>query len=298
MRKLLWFLSLLICLVFGVVLGVSYLSSVDEPRASLSELKGNVARGAYLARVSGCIACHTDSEAKGKPLAGGKGTETPFGTFYAPNLTADREHGIGTWSVDDFERALRAGKSPSGQSYYPAFPYSFYARLSDQDVVDLWAAFKTVPAVAKPSTVHQVSFPFNINWGLDLWQLLFFDEQRFIPDAKRSEQYNRGAYLVQGPAHCGACHTPRNLLGGLDTAAALSGHQGFVDDDGVIPAITAGALAKQGWSEADLAYSLKSGVKQDGDVFGGSMGEVVRDGAKYLKKSDREAIAHYLLTRP
>lgn len=259
--------------------------------------EGNVARGAYLARSAGCIACHTDMENQGGPLAGGAGLETPFGTFYAPNLTMDKAHGMGDWTLQQFATALRKGVSPEGKPYYPAFPYSFYTKLSDQDVADLWAAFKTVPAVAKASEDHELSFPFNQRQGLWFWQQLFFNEGRFDLAEQQDAQYQRGAYLVESVTHCAACHTPRNLLGGLDVSEAYAGSESLLEGEGKIPAITAEALTKAGWTLKDLAYALKSGIKPDGDVFGGSMGEVVRDGTAFMQKKDLEAIAYYLMNR-
>lgn len=262
---------------------------------------GDVARGAYLARASGCIACHTRIEEGGAPLAGGPGLETPFGTFYAPNLTTDAEHGIGGWTLEQFATALRKGISPDGQPYYPAFPYSFYSGLSDQDVADLWAAFQTVPPVVKVAPEHKLSFLFDQRNGLHLWQSLFFNEGRWEEvvgaDSGHSKKYRRGEYLVESAAHCAACHTPRNLLGGLKRNLDYSGSKSMLQGEGRIPAITPQALTEAGWSVKDLAWALQSGIKPDGDVFGGSMGEVVRDGTAYLQPEDLEAMAHYLLNR-
>ncbi|MBY4677575.1 c-type cytochrome [Marinobacterium arenosum] len=277
----------------ALVWGGLAFSSIAEP-VSIAADQGNVARGAYLARAGGCIACHTDIAGGGKPLAGGAPLDTPFGTFYAPNLTQDPQQGIGNWTLEDFARALRQGVSPEGEPYYPAFPYSFYTRLSDQDIADLWAAFRTVPAVAQPSREQQLEFPFNIRSGLRLWQQLYLERQRFQPSADADQRFNRGAYLVEGAAHCAACHTPRNLLGGLDPDAAFQGASGL-PDGGSAPAITAAALQANGWTVEDLAYALKSGITPDGDVLGGTMGEVIRDGTSFLSQADREAIAHYLL---
>ncbi len=136
-------------------------------------LEGDASRGAYLARASGCIACHTNVEAGGVPLAGGVKLETPFGILYSPNLTTDPEHGIGDWSIDEFARAVRQGVSPEGEPYYPAFTYPFYGNFTDQEIADLWAAFQTVPAVAEPSRDQEMAFPFNQRWGLKLWRAAF-----------------------------------------------------------------------------------------------------------------------------
>lgn len=268
---------------------------------TIAVAEGNVARGAYLARASGCIACHTRIDEGGAPLAGGPALETPFGTFYAPNLTTDPEHGIGSWTLEQFATALRKGISPEGQPYYPAFPYSFYTGLSDQDIADLWAAFKTVPPVAESAQEHEVGFPFYQRNGLYLWQHLFFSEGGLGAstgvDEEKDAMYRRGEYLVENAAHCAACHTPRNLLGGLKRDQDYSGSKSMLQGEGRIPAITPQALTEAGWSVKDLAWALQSGIKPDGDVFGGSMGEVVRDGTAYLQPEDLEAMAHYLLNR-
>ncbi|MDI3323778.1 c-type cytochrome [Pontibacterium granulatum] len=263
----------------------------------LNATTGDVARGAYLARASGCIACHTRIEDGGAPLAGGSGLETPFGTFYAPNLTTDVEHGIGGWTQEQFAVALRKGISPAGKPYYPAFPYSFYTKFSDQDIADLWAAFQTVPAVADTVSEHDLSFPFSQRNGLYLWQKVFFTEGRLDVAANREEKYRRGEYLVESAAHCAACHTPRNLLGGLKRDRDYTGSVSMLQAEGQIPAITPQALTEAGWTVKDLAWALQSGIKPDGDVFGGSMGEVVRDGTAYLQPEDLEAMAHYLMNR-
>jgi len=261
---------------------------------TLSTAEGSVQRGVYLARMSGCIACHTDLENGGKPLAGGTKFVTDFGTFYSPNLTTDKAFGMGSWSIEDFAKAVRQGISPEGEPYYPSFPYPFYAKFSDQDIADLWAAFQTVPGVAEPTKPHVMTPPFNLRAGLKLWRGLFFKPEPFISDPTKSEQWNRGKYIVEGPAHCAACHTPRNHLGARKTDLALSGADRLPDGSSS-PAITSEYLKQNGWTLSSLSYALQSGLMPDGDVFGGSMGEVVRDGTAYLSKQDRDAIAIYLL---
>ncbi|MCJ8337263.1 MAG: cytochrome c [Pseudomonadales bacterium] len=265
--------------------------------AAVNVTQGDVNRGAYLARASGCIACHTATDADGRALAGGAALDTPFGTFYAPNLTTDPEHGIGAWTLQQFTTALRQGTSPDGQPYYPAFPYSFYSKLTDQDVADLWAAFQTVPAVAQSSPEHNLSFPFNLRFGLNLWQSLFFDQAEFTATESADPQYARGEYLVESVTHCAACHTPRNLFGALQQQQQFAGSESLLQGEGKIPAITADQLKQAGWSHSDLSYALQSGIKPDGDVFGGSMAEVVKDGTAYMQKQDLQAIAYYLLNR-
>jgi len=295
MKKTLFYSFTLTAL--AAIAWVSLPLSANIDKTKISTEAGNVARGAYLARASGCIACHTNVEAGGPALAGGASLKTPFGTFYAPNLTTDKQHGIGNWTLEDFATALRSGVSPEGKPYYPAFPYDFYTKLSDQDIADLWAAFQTVPSVNTASTPHELSFPFSVREGLNLWQSLFFKEGRYAPAENEEEQFNRGKYLVESAAHCAACHSPRNLFGALDEDKSFAGTQSMLEGEGSIPAITPDALKTGGWTQSDLSYALKSGIKPDGDVFGGSMGEVVRDGTAFLQKQDLDAIAHYLLNR-
>ena len=284
-------------MVLAVTAWVSLPLFANIARAKINADDGNVTRGAYLARASGCIACHTNFESGGPILAGGPPLKTPFGTFYAPNLTPDKDFGIGNWNLENFATALRHGTSPEGKPYYPAFPYDFYTKLSDQDIADLWAAFQTVPPVNQISTPHELSFPFSVREGLNLWQNLFFKEGRFTSNETKGEQFNRGKYLVESAAHCAACHSPRNLFGALDKDKSFTGTESMLEGEGSIPAITPDALKSAEWSQSDLSYALKSGVKVDGDVFGGSMGEVVRDGTAYLQKQDLDAIAFYLLNR-
>lgn len=255
---------------------------------------GDASRGAYLARMSGCIACHSNAEDNGAPLAGGLALKTDFGTFYSPNLTTDQQFGIGSWTVADFAKAVRKGVRPSGDSYYPAFPYPFYSKFSDQDIADLWAAFKTVPPVAEPSRKQDMVFPFNFRSGLKLWRAVFLDTTPFAPNEAKDAVWNRGKFIVEGPAHCGACHTPRNFAGARQAELELHGADGL-PDGGEAPPIVSAKLLENGWTIKNLKYALKTGVLPDGDAFGGSMGEVVRDGTSFLSDEDLTAIATFLL---
>ncbi len=273
--------------------GALALWPIGEPVA-LSDRQGDAQRGAYLARAGGCIACHSDQGSGRAALTGGAPIKTGFGTFIPPNLTQHKDLGIGAWSIEDFARATRQGIAPDGTPYYPAFPYPFYAKLSDQDIANLWAAFQTVqPQDVNPGT-HEVAFPFNLRFGLKLWRAAFAKAPDTAPEPDRSEAYNRGKWLVRGVAHCGACHTDRNILGGRDTTRALSGADSL-PGGGSAPAITSAALKEAGWSISDLSFALKSGVMPDGDTFGGGMGEVVRDSTAWLSPDDRRAMALYLL---
>lgn len=259
------------------------------------QLAGNVNRGAYLARAGGCIACHTNVAQGGQPLAGGVKLETPFGTLYSPNLTTDPEHGIGGWTIEAFARAVREGVSPDGQPYYPAFTYPFYANLTDQDIADLWAAFQTVPPVAEPSKEQEMVFPFNQRWGLKLWRAAFLEPPLTQPVPENGAVWNRGKLLVEGAAHCAACHTGRNIAGARKTDTEHFMGSDALPGGGKAPAIDVQTLQKRGWSVDSLAYALRTGITPDGDAFGGAMGEVVLLGTSYLTQEDRVAMATYLL---
>jgi mono/diheme cytochrome c family protein len=188
---------------------------------------------------------------------------------------------------------MREGRSPRGQPYYPAFPYTSYTRMTDDDLKALKAFLDTVPPVAQPSRPHELGFPFNIRWGLHLWQWAFFTPERFRPDPARDEAWNRGAYLVQGPGHCGECHTPRNVFGVLGRERAYAGGQLGKDK---VPDITARRLG--GWSEGDLLTLLQLGMNPDGDFVSGEMAKVVQNGTAKLPPEDQQAIAAYLRSLP
>ncbi len=277
----------------GAAFAMLHFWPIGRPEG-IGNLTGDPGRGAYLARMSGCIACHTNSAEGGKPLSGGVRLPTDFGTFYSPNLTTDADHGIGDWTIDEFAAALRQGVSPEGAPYYPSFPYPFYGSMSDQDIADLWAAFKTVPPVPVASRPHDMTPPFNLRAGLKVWRALYHAPEPHTANPERSDLWNRGKFIVEGPAHCGACHTPRNLLGARQAELALHGAE-RLPDGGKAPPITSSALAEGGWTVDTLKYALQSGIMPDGDVFGGSMAEVVRDGTAFLSDEDRVAIATYLL---
>lgn len=259
------------------------------------ELTGDVERGAYLARASGCIACHTDFAGGGQPLAGGVELDTPFGTLYSPNLTTDREHGLGDWTIEEFAVAIRQGISPEGYAYYPAFTYPFYGNFSDQDIADLWAAFQTVAPVAEPSKQQEMTFPFNQRWGLKLWRAAFLDSPRTDPIPENGPVWNRGRELVEGAAHCAACHTGRNLVGARNSDTEHFKGNNVLPSGGRAPAIDFETLRMRGWTVDNLAYALRSGIMPDGDAFSGSMGEVVNFGTRFLTDEDLKAMATYLM---
>ena len=295
MRVRFWLNVCGIAAILGGAAAAYLLRPFDVEARDLSGLVGDPNRGAYLARASGCFSCHTNGAKGGAVLAGGGPLKTPFGTFYAPNITTDRENGIGAWTVEQFSAALTRGVSPRGENYYPAFVYPNYTLLGDQDIVDLWAAFKTVPPVPEAAPAHELSFPFDRRVLINAWKRLFFAPGRYAPDPSKSEQWNRGRFLVTGPGHCGACHTPRNLFGAPDDARFLEGTAKGAHQEKV-PPITGDALRKSGWASSTLVFSLRTGSKPDGDVFGGGMGHVVRDGTRWLSDADLNAIAEYLMS--
>ncbi|MEY8099162.1 c-type cytochrome [Falsihalocynthiibacter sp. S25ZX9] len=277
-----------------VVIGALVVWPIGNSPAQIS-LEGDVGRGAYLARASGCIACHTDFEAGGAPLAGGVELKTPFGTLYSPNLTGDPVHGIGDWTIQEFAVAVRQGISPEGEAYYPAFTYPFYANFTDQDIADLWAAYQTVAPVAEPSKPHEMAFPFDQRWGLKLWRAAFLKPPRTKPNPDNDALWNRGRLLVGGATHCAACHTARNFAGARKTDTEHFKGNATLPGGGKAPAIDYETLQMRGWTVDNLSYALSTGVKPDGDAFGDSMGEVVLYGTSFLSPEDHRAMAIYLL---
>ena len=266
---------------------------IGEP-VSESFPAGDALRGAYLARSSGCVSCHTDFEAGAPALAGGAPLDTPFGTFVPPNITPHPEAGIGRWTIQDFARAVRQGISPSGDPYYPVFTYSFYGNFTDQQIADLGEAFRAVPPIAQAAADHDVGFPFSFRSGLKLWRAGFLeapDESAFLG---ASDAWNRGRKLVEGAAHCAACHTGRNIAGGLKSRARFAGNDDLPGGSKA-PSIRAQDLIETGWTRENLAFALKVGLLPSGDAFGGSMAEVVANGTSFMTDADRLAIATYLL---
>lgn len=293
MRGLIGIAVILPGVAVGVGAGILALWPIGTEEPSVFPA-GDATRGAYLARASGCVACHTNTAARGPALAGGAPLDTPFGTFVPPNITPDRVAGIGTWTIQDFAKAIRQGISPSGDPYYPVFIYSFYAGFTDQDIADLWEAVRTVPPVSEAAPPHDVGFPFSFRSGLKLWRAAYLETPDTSALAGASSPWNRGRLLVEGAAHCAACHSGRNLAGGLDPDARFAGNDRLPGGSRA-PSILAPDLVQRGWTVKNLAYALKTGLLPSGDAFGGSMAEVVAEGTSFLTDADREAIATYLL---
>lgn len=248
-----------------------------------------IERGRYLAILSDCSACHTAPG--GQPLAGGLGLETPFGTIVAPNITMDAETGIGKWTERDFFSAMRAGKGHNGTRLYPAMPYTAYTKMTDEDVRDIRAYLATVPPVKNRVVSNQLPFPFNIRFSMVFWNALNFKPGRFTPNPDKSDAWNRGAYIVEGPGHCGTCHTPKTILGGDKTGSPLAGAtlQGWY-----APNITTDAHKGIGsWSKDDLVAYLKTGTNT-WTLASGPMADAVSHSTSHMTDDDITAIATYL----
>lgn len=260
----------------------------------VTELNGDPERGAYILRLAGCISCHSVEDNDAAYLAGGPAMKTPFGTFYGPNITPDPDFGIGNMSTQEFFDAVTAGLRPDGNHYFPAFPYTSYARMKPQDIVDLKVYLDTVPAVSRPSRSHDISWPFSNRSFIGGWKLFAYKAADTIPDIARDDQWERGRYIVEGPGHCGECHTGRNILG-LPNGPTHGGSPEGPFSSGA-PPIAGANSAIQNWAPEDTAFYLETGMKPDGDVSGGEMTLVIDNATSYLNSEDLDAIAQYLVT--
>jgi mono/diheme cytochrome c family protein len=257
--------------------------------------QGDAKRGEYLAKAGGCIGCHTVEAKEGskdKPVAfaGGRALKTPFGTFYGPNITPHAEAGIGKWSDADFMRAMREGRRPDGSNYFPAFPYPSFTRISDADLRDLWAYLRSLPQSNRPSEEHDLGFFYRWRFSVTFWKWMFFTPGPSAPDASKSAQLNRGAYLVQALGHCGECHTPRNFLGGPKKDRFLAGAKD------IAPNLTPTRLEKKG--DGEIKEFLRTAMTPDGDVAAKEMGEVVTNTTSQLTPQDLDAMVAYLRSLP
>jgi mono/diheme cytochrome c family protein len=284
--------------VLGLVgAGGLWLLARPQPLAAsaVSELTGDAAKGELVFWATGCASCHMAQGAKDAAqlvLSGGQRFPSDFGTFIAPNISQDPEHGIGDWSLLDLANAITRGVSPEGEHYYPSLPYASYAKLEMQDVADLHAFLQTLPADPTPSQPHELGLPFSIRDSIGVWKILFLSEDWALP-GNLTPTAARGRYVAEAMAHCGECHTPRNQLGGLDTARWLGGAPN-PSGDGRVPNITP---AKLGWTAGDIVQYLTTGFTPDYDSVGGHMAHVVENMAR-LPESDRLAVAEYLLAVP
>jgi mono/diheme cytochrome c family protein len=253
-----------------------------------------IEQGRYLATAADCIACHTVPDA-GKAFAGGRAIETPFGNIVSPNITPDRDTGIGAWTDDEFDNAVRRGIRPNGARLYPAMPFNAYTRMSRADVLAIRAYLKTLEPVHNEVVTNTLPFPFNIRAAMWFWDTLYFTEGEFKPDPQKSAEWNRGAYLVQGPGHCAACHTPKTVLGGDQSGEYLRGSnlQGWFAPD-----ITNDARTGLGrWSPDEIVAYLKTGRNRV-TAATGPMAELIVDSTSHMTDGDLTAIATYLKSLP
>ena len=262
---------------------------------ALPAYQPDLANGLTTFNAGGCSSCHAvPNQPDRLRLGGGLAIPSPFGTFYAPNISPDPNDGIGKWSEADFVTAVLKGTSPAGTHYFPAFPYTSYQHAKLTDVRDLFAYLKTLAPVTGKVRDHDVPFPFNIRRNIGVWKWLFMDGKPFVADAAHSPQWNRGAYLVNGLGHCAECHSPRNLLGGIVSAQRFAGGPN-PEGEGWVPNITQKGLSD--WSAKDIDYFLETGQTPDGDSAGGSMVRVIKN-ISQLGPEDRAAIADYIKSLP
>jgi mono/diheme cytochrome c family protein len=281
----------------AIAAGAFWVLTVPQtvPASALEPHKPNLANGKTLFFAGGCASCHaTPGEKDRTKLGGGMALKSPFGTFYPPNISSDPNDGIGGWSEAQFITAMVKGTSPAGEHLYPSFPYTSYQRITYRDLRDLFAFIKTLPAVQGDTREHQLVFPFNIRRLIGGWKLLFLDGLPFQPDPSRRDDWNRGAYLVNGAGHCAECHSPRNFLGAVSSRLRFTGGP-VPDSEDWAPNITRFRL--KDWKEDDITEMLKTGTLPDFDRVGGRMVEVVRNTSQ-LTDDDRAAMATYIRSLP
>lgn len=271
------------------------------PASALPPYAPNLANGRTMFAIGGCASCHAvpnkdPDKVDRLRLGGGLALKSAFGTFYVPNISPDPKYGIGRWSEANFVTALWKGTSPSGANLYPAFPYTSYQYMRLDDVRDLFAYLKTLPPMPGRVRRHDLTFPFDQRRLVGGWKLLFLHGGPFVPVSSRSAQWNRGAYLVNGPGHCAECHSPRNMLGAVVEDERFAGGPA-PDGSGWVPNITPVGLqhGSDKWSEKDIASFLGDGMMPSGDFAGSTMAEVIRNTSR-LGAEDRAAIAHYIFT--
>jgi mono/diheme cytochrome c family protein len=271
--------------------------------ASLPDHQPSAAAGERIFWAAGCASCHATpvngKRAQGDDkllLGGGLALETPYGIFRVPNISPHRGDGIGGWSMLEFVNAMQRGVSPDGRHYYPAFPYTSYARMAAGDVMDLKAYLDTLAPVAGRVADHSLRFPWTLRRGIGLWKRRYLGDAPVLDLTDADAAVRRGQTLVEGAGHCGECHTPRDAFGGLLAARWLGGAPN-PEGEGRVPNITPAGKNTAGWSAADLAYYFESGFTPDFDTVGGSMVAVQENLAK-LSDADRKAIAAYLQAVP
>jgi mono/diheme cytochrome c family protein len=254
-----------------------------------------IARGDYLVTVGDCAGCHTAQGGAG--YAGGRSLATPFGNIPVPNITPDRETGLGNWSFEDFWQALHVGKGRHCELLYPAFSYTSYTKVTHDDALAMFAYLQSLPPVHQPASALALNFPYSLRNSLTAWRALYFKEGVYEPDPGQSEQWNRGAYLVQGLGHCNECHAARDTLGGTPQDVHLTGGQ-IPEQNWYAPDLSMqsnGGL--QGWNEQDIVDLLKTGQSAKGAAFG-PMADVVAQSTQHMTDADLRAVATYLHSLP
>jgi len=276
-------------------------TSFDRAVAAPAIDEALVARGAYLAIAGNCATCHTADG--GEPYAGGLAFDTPFGTIHSTNITPDPETGIGRWSFADFANSMRHGVRPDGTHLYPVFPYTSFTRIDDDDLTALYAYLQTVPATVRVTSPNDLVFPFSLRPLLKLWKALFFEPGALGPDPAQTDDWNRGAYLVEALAHCGECHTPRNAFGATHGDLAMTGGEyldrvpGGTHRPWFAPDLTAAETGLGLWPEDELVSYLANGRNSFIEVFGPMNGVVINSTSR-LRDSDVRAMAVYLKGLP
>ncbi len=253
-----------------------------------------IAKGEYLTRAADCEACHTTPG--GKPFTGGLAFQLPFGTLYSPNITPDTATGIGGWSDDDFVSALQKGVGKDGKHYYPAFPYTSYTLMPREDILAIKAYLFSLAPVNQVAKDNAISFPFNQRWGMAMWNMMFADDRRFAPDPAQSAEWNRGAYLVQGPGHCGECHSPRNLFQAVDSDKSLAG--AAIGNWQAYNISSDKRFGVGSWPQDVLTTYLATGEAPGYAMAGGPMSDVVEHSLRFLTPADIKAVAVYLQGSP
>jgi mono/diheme cytochrome c family protein len=259
---------------------------------SVSNTPAEVARGKYLVRIGDCMACHTQRGSQ--KFAGGRPIQTPFGIIYTPNITPDRETGIGNWTDEEFYKALHDGIAPGGVNLYPAFPYPSFTYVTEKDVLAIKAYLYSLSPVKKKDRKSKLKWPYDIRSILTVWDSLYLKKGPYREDLRRSKTWNRGAYLVEGLGHCGACHTPRNALGAEKKGSRLKGasYQGWF-----APHLDVSRMSDvHNWTETELVDFLRYGFSRTKGVALGPMQDVVHDSTQYINQNDLQAIAIYLIS--
>ncbi|MBX9757971.1 MAG: cytochrome c [Beijerinckiaceae bacterium] len=295
MRRLALVIAALAVAGFGVFWFLTTPDLVAQPGDKALETPGDPALGQVVFFAGGCASCHTTpAQPNRMEMGGGLPLFSPFGTFFAPNISPHPTDGIGSWTNAQLANAMLRGVSPEGKHYYPAFPYTSYARMTLDDVRHLGAYLRTLPAVSGKVRSHDVNFPFSIRRQLGIWKWLYMDTSPIVADPSKDASWNRGHYLVEALGHCAECHSSRNLLRAIIPALRYAGGPD-IEDKGWVPAIAPPAI--KDWTRGEWVQLLEMGITPDGDSVGGTMVSVVKNMSE-LPKSDLQAMADYLRTLP